>query len=170
MGPLKGHWGTRTDDDFFFQVASDFVTQLEEIMESEKIDRAELARKLSITKGRVSQILNDPGNLTLKNIVRYARVLDRSVSIVTYERVNAANESGPIPPQVFVTCWRKAGTPTDSFSANAFTATTVETAIGERWAIRIPKPPTRRQFKVTRDFFKHDMEKLEHAGTNTAGV
>jgi transcriptional regulator with XRE-family HTH domain len=122
--PLKGHWGSRTDDDFLFQVASDFVAQLEEIMESERIDRAGLARKLGITRGRVSQILNDPGNLTLRNIVKYARALGQSVSIVTYERTEGANDSGPIPPQVFVTCWTKGGKPADMFSARAITAST----------------------------------------------
>lgn len=115
---LKGHWGTRTDEDFLYQVAFDFVAQLEDAMKADEIDRAKLAKKLGVSKGRVSQILNDPSRLRLENVVRCARVLGLKVSIVAYKDPRKPqDDSGPVPPQVFVTCWEKADRPTDLFAA-----------------------------------------------------
>jgi transcriptional regulator with XRE-family HTH domain len=131
---LRGHWGNRNSDDSVYQIGFDFVAQLEEIMKSEDIGRAELAAKLGVTKGRVSQILNNPGNLTLKIIAQYTRVLSRKVTIVTYDDQDLGHESGPIHPQVFVTCWKKAGRPTDFFSAGAIAAAATETEIAARWS------------------------------------
>ena len=71
---MRGNWGHRNDSDFLYQVAADFVAQLDDILESEQMDRTELAKKLGVSKGRVSQILNNPGNLEPKNVVRYAHV------------------------------------------------------------------------------------------------
>lgn len=133
MGALKGHWGSRTAEDVIYQIGFDFVAQLEDIMESEKMDRAELAKKLGVSKGRVSQILNDPGNLTLKNVVKYSAVLGRKVTIVTYDDKATPHQNGPISPQVFVACWEKAGRPTDLFSAGTVAASTSGIAVDQRW-------------------------------------
>lgn len=140
MAQLNGHWTNASLESFLYRIAFDFVTQLEEIMETEKVGRGELATKLGVTKGRVSQILNHPGNLTLKNVVQYTRALDRKVALVAYEDDDTDNDDGPINPQVFVTCWKKAGKPTDLFSANVVTSTSKETSIGSRWGIRIQPP------------------------------
>jgi transcriptional regulator with XRE-family HTH domain len=121
---LRGQWGNRDNKDFLYQIAFDFVAQLEEIMESEGIGRAELAQRLSVSKGRVSQILNNPGNLTLQNVVKYTRALNRKVSIVAYDDGDTERERGPIHPQIFVACWKKSGQPTDMFAARAVTAST----------------------------------------------
>jgi transcriptional regulator with XRE-family HTH domain len=115
--PLKGHWGTRTEKSFLYQIGFQFVTQLEDIMKTEKIGRTELAEKLGVSKGRVSQILNDPGNLTLKTIVRYTRALDRQVSIVAYSHKDTEND-GPVHPEIFVACWELADKPTDFSSVS----------------------------------------------------
>jgi transcriptional regulator with XRE-family HTH domain len=117
---LTGHWGNRDSDDFRYQIAFDFVAHLSNIMESEGIGRAELAQKLGVSKGRVSQILNNPGNLTLKIVVEYARAIGYNVAIVTY----ANSGSGPVHPQIFTTCWEKAGRPTDFFQAEIAVAST----------------------------------------------
>ena len=40
---------------------------------SQNIKQKDLARMLGLTEGRVSQILNQPGNMTLANMVKIAR-------------------------------------------------------------------------------------------------
>jgi transcriptional regulator with XRE-family HTH domain len=133
MGALKGHWGSRTAQDVIYQIGFDFVAQLEEIMASEQMGRAELAEKLGVSKGRVSQILNDPGNLTLKNVVKYSEVLGRKVTIVTYDDEATPHKNGPVSPQVFVACWEKAGRPKDLFEAGIVVVSTTEVEIGAKW-------------------------------------
>jgi transcriptional regulator with XRE-family HTH domain len=120
---LIGHWGNRDSDDFLYQIAFDFVAHLSNIMESEGIGRAELAQKLGVSKGRVSQILNNPGNLTLKLVVEYARAIGYKVAIVTYDDGGNDN-NGPVNPQIFTSCWEKLGRPTDFFQAGMAVAST----------------------------------------------
>jgi transcriptional regulator with XRE-family HTH domain len=133
-GPLKGHWGTRTDDDFLYQVAFDFVAQLEDSMEAKQL-RATLAKNLGVSKGRVSQILNDPSRLRLENVVRCARALGLKVSIVAYKDPRKADDdSGPVPPQVFVKCWENANQPTDLFAAGMAVASTTGIETDRKWA------------------------------------
>jgi plasmid maintenance system antidote protein VapI len=61
--------------------AFDFVTYVSSRLESGGVTQADLALRLGVTEGRVSQMLNAPGNLTLKQIVRLAWALseDRDV-------------------------------------------------------------------------------------------
>lgn len=115
---LKRRSGNRKYQYFLYQVSFHFVTQLLEIMESEDIGRAELAKKLGVSKGRVSQFLNHPGNVSLDNIVRYSRKLDRKVSVVVYDDGDRTNQRGPILPQIFLESWKRAGSPHDFFELN----------------------------------------------------
>ena len=134
MDSLKGHWGHRDNREFLSQIGFDFVAQLDEIVKADGIGRAGLAKKLGVSKGRVSQILNNPGNLTLQNIVKYCRALNRKVTIVAYD--DADNESGPIPPQIFVKCWQRANRPSDLHSATAVAAVNRRTHVGPQWVYR----------------------------------
>lgn len=110
-----GHWTQRSVADFVYSISSNFVAQLEVKMEEEQISKSELANRLQRTSGRVSQVFNDPGNLSLKTIVEYARSLGMKVGIVAYDDNDPANKKGPINPEVFVNCWKKAAMPTDLF-------------------------------------------------------
>lgn len=109
-------WGIRNVEDYLFQVSSQFVTQLIEIMESEGITRSRLAKQLGVTKGRVSQILNRPGNQELKNIVEWTYRLNRKVAIVVYDDGDRRHKKVPIPPQVFVESWKRNHQPRDFFA------------------------------------------------------
>ena len=120
---LTGHWGTRDSKDFLFQIAFDFVAHLRDIMESEGVGRAELAERIGVSKGRVSQILNNPGNLTLKLVADYARAIGYKAAIVTYND-RGTNNDGPVNPQIFTACWEKLGRPTDFFQAGMAVAST----------------------------------------------
>jgi transcriptional regulator with XRE-family HTH domain len=113
---MSTHWTTRSTEDFVYSISSDFALQIENKMDEGRITQSELAEKLGITAGRVSQILRNPGNLTLKKMVEYARSLGMKVSIVAYEDGDPENHNGPINSQIFSTCWTKAGKPTDFFA------------------------------------------------------
>src|SRR5262249_10979318 len=106
--------------EFFFQVAFDFVTQMRKIMDAQKMGRSAFAKRLGVSKGRVSQVLNGPSNLTLENIVRYSWRLNRKVAVVLYDDGDRRNKNGPIPPDIFVECWKRQGRPRDFFELNRF--------------------------------------------------
>ena len=110
---MKTHWTERSIKDYVFRIATDFVVQLENKMESLPISRDKLAKKLGVTKGRVSQVFNNPGNITLGKIVGYSKALNMKVAIVAYENDDPDNRKGPINSEIFKICWEKAGKPRD---------------------------------------------------------
>jgi len=132
--PLKGHWGNRSLKDYLFQVSSQVVTQVLEIMELEQIGRSKFAKRLGVSKGRVSQILNHPGNLSLESIVRYARRLDRKVAIVLYDDGDPRNKKGSVLPQIFVASWKQSGEPRNFFELNDPRATRNLVVFNKDWA------------------------------------
>ena len=109
------HWTERSTDDYVFAIGQSFIDQLEDKMEDEGISQNTLAEELGVTKGRVSQVLNHPGNLTLGNVVRYSRALGMKASIIAYEDNDPENKRGPVNSRVFTTCWEKCGKPHDSW-------------------------------------------------------
>jgi transcriptional regulator with XRE-family HTH domain len=113
------HWTERSVDDFVHKMSSDFILQLEKKMEEGKVSQKELADLLRVSVGRVSQFLNNPGNLTLKKIVEYSRTLGLKVAIVAYEDGDPENKNGPINSEIFYDCWVKQGRPEDFFSLNS---------------------------------------------------
>jgi antitoxin component HigA of HigAB toxin-antitoxin module len=70
---MKAHWTERSIKDYLFRIAADFIAQLEKKMEILNTSQDELAKKLGVTKGRVSQVLNHPGNITLSKIIEYTK-------------------------------------------------------------------------------------------------
>lgn len=147
---MKTHWTGRSKKDFLFRIAADFIAQLEDKMESLPISQDELAQRLGVTKGRVSQILNNPGNITLGKIVEYARTLEMKVSIVAYEDNDPNNERGPINSAVFSICWEKSGKPRDFWAFQEIVSTSLvenvpqyinisTAAANEEIAIRAPR-------------------------------
>lgn len=109
------HWTERSTDDFLYKVGADFVTQIEKVMDDNDVSQAQLASTLGVSKGRVSQILNNPGNLTLRNVVQYARALGQKVSIVSYDDGDAQNKRGLVNAEIFAACWDRLGKPADFF-------------------------------------------------------
>jgi transcriptional regulator with XRE-family HTH domain len=116
METLTTHWTNDSIDDFLHKIASDFVLQIENYIDSSGGTQDALAKKLNVTPGRVSQVLNKPGNLSLRKIVEYARALNKKVAIVAYDDNDPENASGPINSQVFERCWQRAGRPSDFFA------------------------------------------------------
>lgn len=117
----KEHW-SNTPDNFLFAVSADFVLQIKSLADSQK----QLADKLRLSKGRISQTLNDPGNLTLKTMVKYARALGMKLGVVLYEdKDDPNNTEGPIHSDIFRLSWEKIGRPRDFW---AFKDTTRNTS------------------------------------------
>jgi transcriptional regulator with XRE-family HTH domain len=110
---MKAHWTARSVKDYLFRIAADFIAQLENKMESLNISQDELAKKLGVTKGRVSQLINHPGNISLAKMIEYAKALGMKVSIVAYEDNDPENKKGPIDSEIFRLCWENSGKPRD---------------------------------------------------------
>jgi|GEM_PF-6912231 len=110
---MKTHWTERSLKDYIFRIAADFIVQLEDKMELLPLSRGALAKKMKKTKGWVSQVFNNPGNLKIHTIVEYSRALNMKVAIVAYEDNDPKNEKGPINSEIFKICWEKAGKPRD---------------------------------------------------------
>ena len=130
MAELKGHWTNRSTADFVYRIGFDFVAQLENYLEADGTSRDEFATALGVSKGRVSQILNDPGNLRLKTIVECVRAIGRKVAIVAYDDGDKNNDSGPVNSGIFSQCWNDCGRPTE-FKADNWTA--VEPSVSIRY-------------------------------------
>lgn len=116
MNEQIAHWTERSVKDFLYRIGADFVLQLEDRMESYGLKQVDLAERLDLTEGRVSQIINNPGNLTLGMIIKCARAVDMKVTIVAYDDNDSKNIQGPINSDIFRICWEKAGKPLDFWS------------------------------------------------------
>jgi transcriptional regulator with XRE-family HTH domain len=113
------HWTAESADAFAHKLALDFIAQIENRLQELELSQNELARKLGVSEGAVSQVLNNPQNLTLKTIAKYARALGIKAAIVAYNDSDPSNEKGLINPGVFSTCWERAGNPRDMWSLEA---------------------------------------------------
>jgi len=131
--PQNRHWTAESNDAFLHKISFDFISQVEKKLEASSFTQAELARRLGVSEGAVSHILNNPQNLTLKTIVTYARALSIKVSIVAYDDGDPHNERGPINSEVFSTCWERAGRPSN-FWAMTRTTNVAETTREAGWA------------------------------------
>jgi transcriptional regulator with XRE-family HTH domain len=111
----RTHWTERSVDDFVHRISSDFVVQLEERIEDDKLTQKDVAERLGVTGGAVSQTLNSPGNLELKTMVQYARAVGMKLAVVAYDDNDPRNEKGPIISEIFAKCWERLGKPQDFF-------------------------------------------------------
>jgi transcriptional regulator with XRE-family HTH domain len=111
------HWTKKNDKAFIHRITFDFIAQLERKIEALGLSQSDLAKKLEVTEGSVSQVLNsDRNNLTLKTMVAYATALGLKVAIVAYDDNDPKNEKGPVGSEIFTTTWEKVGRPRDVWS------------------------------------------------------
>lgn len=132
---MNTHWTERSTKDFLFRIAMDFIYQLENRMESIPVSQSDLAKKLGKTKGRISQIFNNPGNISLRTIIEYSRALNMKVAIVAYDDNDPDNKKGPVNSEIFKICWEKIGKPRDFWAfheENNEVKLTFKTAIADR--------------------------------------
>ncbi len=165
MAELTKHWTEREVDDFLYRIASDFVRQIYKLLGTTETSQALLAKNLGVSQGRISQVLNNPGNLTLRQIIRYARALGRKVSIVAYDDSDPDNLNGPINADIFAICWEQAGKPVDFFAlrdSEAESATrgfVIKTANGYRDASR---------YGLTGESLPYALDPLQDTASNQA--
>jgi transcriptional regulator with XRE-family HTH domain len=114
---MNKHWTAESTKDFLYRIASDYIDQIQKRMDLVPISQSELARTLGVTEGRVSQILNKPGNLQLEKIIEYARAVGMKVAVVAYDDGDPDNRRGPISSEIFNICWEFAKRPTDFLTA-----------------------------------------------------
>jgi transcriptional regulator with XRE-family HTH domain len=112
------HWTAASADDFVRRITFDFIAQLEEKMKSDGISQAELAKALGVSEAAVSRVLNDPPNLTLRTIVRYALAVGAKAALVAYDDGDHANTLGPVNSEVFSVCWENTGKPHDMWEVS----------------------------------------------------
>ena len=106
---MKIHWTGRSIKDYIFRIATDFIAQLDKKMESPPLSQDALAKKLGVSKSRVSQVFNSPGNIELETIVKFSNALNMKVAIVAYDD----DDPKPIDSEIFKICWERAGKPHD---------------------------------------------------------
>lgn len=121
MGATDRHWTDDSTDDYLHEISSGFVRAVESAM-GDRITQTQLAERLGVSESRVSQVLNNPGNFTLRKIIEYSRALKLNVAIVAYERGD--NKRGLVPPEIFARCWEKLGKPRDFFEFDSCTVVT----------------------------------------------
>lgn len=122
---MKTHWTARSVKDYLFRIAADFIAQLENKMDSLPISQDELAKRLGVTKGRVSQLINHPGNISLAKMIEYAKALGMKISIVAYEDNDPENKKGPIDSEIFKICWEQLGKPRDFWAMQEIVNTNI---------------------------------------------
>ncbi|MGB7201470.1 MAG: helix-turn-helix transcriptional regulator [Pyrinomonadaceae bacterium] len=109
------HWTEANLDDYKSRITFDFLAQMLDFMAALPISQADLAGKLGIGESAVSQILNNPNNLTLKTIIKYTRALGLKVSLLAYDDDDPDNTRGPVGSEIFAECWKRLGKPREVF-------------------------------------------------------
>lgn len=149
------HWTSSTLDDFAYWVSSDFTAQIEAKLEAKGIDQNTLAERLNVSPSYVSQVLNNPGNLTLETVIKYSRALGMKVALVTYEDNDPDNEKGPIPAELFTACWERLGSPRDFFDMQSASTSDRE------WIVYVNTQPT-----VSRTRIRKPLKVRDNAATS----
>ena len=112
----NAHWTDKSPKYFRLNIARNFVTRIEAKLEEMERSYSEFASMLGVSKGRVSRVFNNPGNLTLDTMIRWCRALDMKPAIVVYEDSAIPGRAAPIHPDVFVKCWEEMQYPTDMWA------------------------------------------------------
>ncbi len=107
-------------EEFHFQVALGFIDQCEKKMALKEMKRKDLAENLGVSEGYISQIFNNPANLTLKTISRIARNLGEKASVILYDDGDPTNLKGALSPMVFVECWNVVGKPANLWEVEEY--------------------------------------------------
>lgn len=138
---MTAHWTETSPQKFAYRVASDFVEQVRLAMKAKGWSQNKFAKKLGLTPGRVSQILNNPGNLTLETMALWSRKLGGKVVVSYYEDGDSRNQRGPINGEVFRQCWVKAGMPINTWSLQESTqsAQAIPSVAVDECVYQVPK-------------------------------
>jgi hypothetical protein len=121
LSKVQPHWTVGDPLRLVRSISSDFMAQIETRMEDiDGFTHTDLAKRLHVSLGRVSQMMNSPGNFTLKNGIMYAGAVGMSMTLVAYP-ADAVGNGGPVSGDVFRACWEIAGRPTNMFEVKEST-------------------------------------------------
>jgi len=118
MANTATHWTERSTEDFVHRLSSDFIVQLDKRIKDDEVTKKQVADRLGVTGGAVSQVLNNPGNLELRTMVQYARALGMKVAVIAYDDGDPDNKKGPISSEIFAKCWERLDKPQTFFQLN----------------------------------------------------
>ncbi len=91
-------------------VKQDFLDQLKAYMREKKVTQSQLAKALGVSEGRISQVLNNPTNVTLLTSIKLVRALGLKMSVVGYD----AEETAPhVSGEAMRAAWEAEGRPAD---------------------------------------------------------
>lgn len=105
------NWTESDLSNFRYYVGADFIDQLQSSFNSLGITQRTFAKNLSLTESRISQVFNNPGNLTLDTMIKWSRAAGLKTGVVLYNDHDQKNLRGPISGSIFVECWKQAGAP-----------------------------------------------------------
>jgi hypothetical protein len=111
------HYTAASDRSFVNRIMFDFMAQLEERLAVTETTQSALAKKLNLTEGAVSQVLNlTSSNYKLETLVKYARAAGMKVALVAYDDDDPNNKNGPVGPEIFALTWDGLGKPRDTWA------------------------------------------------------
>jgi transcriptional regulator with XRE-family HTH domain len=111
------HYTAANDRAFVNRIMFDFMAQLEERLAVTDTTQSQLAKKLNLTEGAVSQVLNlTSSNYKLETLVKYARAAGMKVALVAYDDDDPDNKNGPVGPEIFMLAWDGLGKPRDTWA------------------------------------------------------
>ncbi len=110
-GKTNKSWVENSVENLKYFIGADFVDQLEAKLGHHGLTQRTFAEKLGVTEGRVSQIFNNPGNLTLDTMVSWGQIVGMKTSVILYGESVDEHLRGPLSGQIFYDCWKLMGSP-----------------------------------------------------------
>lgn len=124
-GKPNRSWVETSIENLKYFIGADFVDQLEARLAVEGLTQKTFADKLGVTQGRVSQIFNNPGNLTLDTMVSWGHAVGMKTGVVLYGGSSEEAMKGPLSGEIFISCWKELGEPRAMFDISKnFTSAT----------------------------------------------
>ncbi|MBN2383594.1 helix-turn-helix transcriptional regulator [bacterium] len=88
-----------------------FITTLSNKMHELGLNQRGLAERLGISESRVSQIFNNPGNLTLSKMIKWAHAVELKIAVVPYNDEDPNFKKAPVIADAFTKLWELHGRP-----------------------------------------------------------
>lgn len=110
-GKTNKSWVENSVENLKYFIGADFVDQLQTKLDSQGLTQRMFAEKLGVTEGRVSQIFNSPGNLTIDTMVSWGQTVGMKTGIILYGNSVDEELRGPLSGKIFYDCWRNMGAP-----------------------------------------------------------
>lgn len=105
------HWTAQSTNSYQFSITVDVTDMISERMEEIGISQKELAARMNLSEGRISQILRDNANPTLATLINLCSAVGLKLGLLPYNDEDPQNQQGPVPASLFLECWSRMGKP-----------------------------------------------------------